>query len=127
MQKIFKSHNNKGFMMIEVILAIAIIAIGLFAVMSLTTIVVKGNTHSKMVTTATTLAQDKIEYFKGVGYDNVSGTETVPPGYPDYYLRAIVQDDTPGTNTKTITVNVYWNPGTTTSIHKVELKTILAK
>ncbi|MFN3532315.1 MAG: hypothetical protein ACK41Q_07370 [Candidatus Brocadia sp.] len=111
-------------MMTEVILAIAIIAIGLFAVMSLTTIVIKGNAHSKMVTTATTLAQDKIEYFKGIGYDNVSGTYTV---YTDYYLEAIVQDNTPGTNTKTINVYVYWNPGTTTSIHKVELKTILAK
>lgn len=113
--------------MIEVILAIAIIAIGLFAVMSLITIVIKGNAHSKMVTTATTLAQDKIEYFKGIDYDNVSGTSTIPPGHPDCYLQALVQDNTPGTNTKTINVTVYWNPGTTTSIHKVELKTILAK
>ncbi len=110
--------------MIEVILAIAIIAIGLFAVMSLTTIVKKGNIHSKMVTTATTLAQEKIEYFKGIDYDNIKGTSTV---HTDYYLHAIVQNNTPGTNTKTITVSVYWNPGTTTSVHKVELKTILAK
>lgn len=124
MQNTLKLHHDKGFMMIEVILAIAIIAIGLFAVMSLTAIVIKGNAHSKMVTTATTLAQDKIEYFKGIGYDNVLGTYTV---YTDYYLEAIVQPDTPGTNTKTIDVKVYWNPGTTTSIHKVELKTILAK
>lgn len=110
--------------MIEVMLAIAIIAIGLFAVMTLTTIVIKGNAHSKEVTVATTLAQDKIEYFKGIDYDNVSGTDTV---YTDYYLKAIVEDNTPGVNTKTVTVIVYWNPGTTTSIHKVELKTIFAK
>lgn len=124
MQKTLKLHNAKGFTMIEVILAIALIAIGMFAVMSLVTIVIKGNTQSKKVTTATTLAQDKMEYFKGISYDNVSGTYTV---YTDYYLNALVQNNIPGTNTKTITVDVYWNPGTTTSIHKVELKTILAK
>jgi len=110
--------------MIEVILAIALIAIGLFAVMSLTTIVIKGNTQSKKVTTAITLAQDKMEYFKGIGYDNISGTYTVSN---DYYLEALVQNNIPGTNTKTVTVDVYWNPGTTTSSHKVTLQTIFAK
>ncbi len=124
MQSTSNRHQDKGFTMIEVMLAIAIIAIGLFAVMTLTTIVIKGNAHSKEVTVATTLAQDKIEYFKGIDYDNVSGTDTV---YTDYYLKAIVEDNTPGVNTKTVTVIVYWNPGTTTSIHKVELKTIFAK
>jgi type II secretory pathway pseudopilin PulG len=113
--------------MIEVILAIAIIAIGLFAVMSLATIVIKGNAYSKKVTTATTLAQDKLEYFKGIDYDNVLGTSTVPQGYPDYYLQALVQNNIPGTNTKTVTVTVYWSPGTPTSSHKVTLQTIFAK
>lgn len=124
MQKTLKLHNAKGFTMIEVILAIAIIAIGMFAVMSLVTIVIKGNTQSKKVTTATTLAQDKMEYFKGISYDNISGTYTVSN---DYYLEALVQNNVPGINTKTVTVNVYWNPGTTTSSHKVILQTIFAK
>ena len=124
MQKTLELHNDKGFLMIEVILAIAIIAIGLFAVMSLATVVIKGNTQSKKATTAITLAQDKMEYFKGIGYDNISGTYTVSN---DYYLEALVQNDIPGTNTKTVTVDVYWNPGTTTSNHKVTLQTIFAK
>ena len=124
MQKTLKLHNAKGFTMIEVILAIALIAIGMFAVMSLVTIVIKGNTQSKKVTTAITLAQDKMEYFKKVDYSNVLDTSTVTT---DYYLVAGVQHDTPGTNTKTITVNVYWNPATATSSHKVEVKSIIAK
>ena len=123
MQKRFILHND-GVTLMETILAIAIIAIGLFSVMSVVTIVTKGNTHSKRVTTATTMAQDKMEYFKKVDYSNVSGTSTVTT---DYYLVAVVQNDTPVTNTKTITVNVYWDPATATSSHKVELQTILAK
>ena len=124
MNKTFKLYRDKGFLMIEVILAIAIIAIGLFAVMSLATVVIKGNTQSKNVTAAITLAQDKMEYFRGIDYDNISGTSTVNN---DYYLQALVQNNIPGTNTKTITINVYWNPGTTTSNHKVTLDTIFAK
>ncbi|TVL98918.1 MAG: hypothetical protein CV087_19930 [Candidatus Brocadia sp. WS118] len=124
MKIVFKIRDNKGFLMIEVILAIALIAIGLFAVMSLATAVIKGNTHSKKATTAITIAQDKIEYFKGIGYDNISGTSTV---LSDYYLEALVQNNIPGTNMKTVTVDVYWNPGTATSKHKVTLQTIFTK
>jgi Tfp pilus assembly protein PilV len=124
MKNTLKLHNTKGFLMTEVIVAIAIIAIGLFAVMSLTTTVIKGNTQSKKVTAAITLAQDKMEYFKGIGYDNISGTYTVSN---DYYLEALVQNDIPGTNTKTVTVDVYWNPGTKTSNHKATVQTIFAK
>jgi type IV pilus assembly protein PilV len=124
MKNTLKLHNAKGFLMIEVILAIAILAVGLFAVMSLATIVIKGNAHSKMVTTATTLAQDKMECFKGISYDNISGTYTVSN---DYYLEALVQNNIPSTNTKTVTVGVYWNPGTATSSHKVTLQTIFAE
>ena len=123
MQKRFIFHND-GVTLIENILAIAIIAIGLFSVMSVVTIVIKGNTHSKRATTATTMAQDKMEYFKKVDYSNVVGTSTVTT---DYYLVAVVQNNTPVTNTKTITVNVYWNPAAATSSHKVALQTILAE
>ncbi len=124
MQNTLKSHNDKGFLMIEIMFAIAIIAIGLFAVMSLTTGVIKGNMQSKKATTATMLARDKLEYFKGIGYENIVGTDTVSN---DFYLQAYVQDNVPSTNMKTVTVNVYWNPGTSTSKHKVTLDTIFTK
>ncbi|HQU30712.1 MAG TPA: prepilin-type N-terminal cleavage/methylation domain-containing protein [Candidatus Brocadia sapporoensis] len=124
MKNTFKFYNEKGFLLIEVLFAIALIAIGLFAVMSLATAVIKGNTQSKNVTNALILAQDKMEYFKGVGYESISGTSTVSAGY---YLAAQVLNNSPDTNMKTVTVDVFWNPGTSTSKHKVTLQTIFEK
>ncbi len=122
-------HRNSGFTLIELMIAIAIISIGIFGVMSLILTVMKGNTLSNRVTTATTIAQDKMEDFKRMDYDNVidgSGTDTTTYDI-DYYWEADVQPDIPATDTKTIEVKVYWDPATTASIHKVELKTIIAQ
>jgi Tfp pilus assembly protein PilV len=109
-------------------IAIAIIAIGIFGVMSLIITVMKGNTLSKRVTTATTIAQDKMEDFKRMDYVDVLdafGTNTYYD--TDYYLEATVQADTPATDTKTIEVKVYWDPAAVNLKHKVELKTIIAQ
>lgn len=119
-----ESTDNKGFTLIEIMIAIAIIAIAIFGVMSVVVMVLKGNIHSNKVTTSTSLAQAKMEDIKNMDYSAISGTYTV---YTDSYLEVTVKNDTPGTNMKTITVNVYWNPGTTTSTHKVKLQTIIAQ
>ncbi len=128
---ICKLHNNKGFTLIEIMVSIAIIAMGIFAVMSLVITVMKGNTLSKRVTTATTIAQGKMEDFKSMDYDSVvddPGTDTATAYDTVYYWEANVEDDTPATDTKTITVDVYWSSGGTNTTHNnVELKTIIAK
>ncbi len=121
-------HKNRGFTLIEIMIAIAIIAIGIFGVMSLIITVMKGNTLSKRVTTATTIAQDKMEDFKRMDYASVvDGSDTNTDYDTDYYWEADVEDDTPATDTKTITVDVYWNPAAVNEKHKVELKTIIAQ
>jgi type IV pilus assembly protein PilV len=63
--------SNGGFTLIETMFSIAILAIGMFAVMSLLMSVIKGNILGKTVTTATTIAEDKMEDFKRMGYNNI--------------------------------------------------------
>jgi type IV pilus assembly protein PilV len=104
----------------------AIIVMGIFGVMSLLVSVIKGNTFSKRVTTATTIAEDQMENFRRIGYNNIADDSGTNEDYDiDYHWEADVQGDTPDINTKTVTVVVYWDPAATSSVHSVELNTII--
>jgi len=58
--------NEQGFGLIEALMAMALLGFGLFAVVGVTGTVMDKNDESKKSSIAMTLAQDKIEYIKGV-------------------------------------------------------------
>src|SRR3989339_886074 len=77
-----------GFTSIEVIIAIMLLGVALLGLASVTVSVIRGNDFSKMVTTATTQARDKMEELKNTGatqngYDNLlaGGSDTVDAVY----------------------------------------------
>lgn len=124
----YKLQNKKGFTLIEVLIAICILAIGLLSLATLAGTVIRGNSFSNKMTTATTLAQDKMEEIKGLGYDNAgtaAGTENYGSiaGYVAYKRFTTVATDSPATGMKTVTVTVSWDA----DAHSVALTTILAK
>ena len=53
--------NNKGFSIIEVMIALGVFAIGIMAIMSMYLWTVKLNTNSNIISIATRAANDKIE------------------------------------------------------------------
>ena len=123
------SKNGSGFTLVEVLIAILILSVALMGAAGLTIGIITGNMHSNRVTTATTLAQEKMEDIRRLGYSGVSGSDaTVTEGYHSissypFYKRVTATDvDNPDTHMKTITVTVYWNSDKTS----VELKIILA-
>ena len=100
-------HNQKGFTLVEIMVAISILAIALLGLVSVTVMVIKSNTFSKSMTTATTLANDKMEQLKKTSYASLaSGTDT-----DSIHLYENMDGDTrfscPGM--KTVVVTVQWN------------------
>ena len=117
-----KIDNNKGFTLIEVLVAMVILSVGLLGTAALITGIINGNKVSNRITTATVLAQDKMEEIKSVGYSNaVSETRAFLPSPDDKYERTVVCDS-PVANMKTVTVTVYWESG-----KSISLQTILAR
>ena len=101
--------NERGFTVIEVIVAMAVFTVGILAVASMQTKAMGGNYFASGVTESTTLAQDKLEELIALPYDDAelsAGThnESSPP--TGYTITWEVLNNNPVTNTKLITITV---------------------
>ncbi|MCG2831245.1 MAG: prepilin-type N-terminal cleavage/methylation domain-containing protein [Desulfobacteraceae bacterium] len=113
--------NNSGFTLIEVLVAMVILSIGLLGTAALITGIIRGNQVSNRVTTATTLAQDKMEDIKRLGYSNtVSETRaSLSSPYDQYEREVSVVVGSPATGMKTVTVEVYWDTNKSVSLQTI--------
>jgi prepilin-type N-terminal cleavage/methylation domain-containing protein len=119
--------DTNGFTLIEILIATVIITIASLGIATLTVGVIRGNSFSKRLTTATTLAQDRLEQVKRIGYTNagiIAGTENYGDiaNYTGYKRVTSVTPNTSMSNTRTVDVIVHWDAD-----RKVNLSTILAE
>jgi prepilin-type N-terminal cleavage/methylation domain-containing protein len=111
-----KLRSNRGYSLIEVFSAMAVLSVVLLGMAGLINITVGINRNSAAKTMAITLAQDKMEEMIAKGYSNLSSmNQTVTEDYgamADYltYRRTTdIKINKPDTDIKLITVDVYWN------------------
>ncbi len=104
--------SEKGFTLIEIMVAITLLSIGLLGMAGLTVGIMRGNSLSSQVTTATALAQAKMEDIKRIGYSGTSASAegyNAISGYPLYRRDTVVDVDTPNVGMKTVTITVFWD------------------
>ena len=120
-----KIANNSGFTLIEVLVAMVILSVGLLGTAALITGIINSNKLSNRITTATVLAQDKMEEIKRTGYAGAeAGAESYGgANFPLYKRITDVALGNPAAGMKKITVTVYWDSDNS----QVELQTILAE
>ncbi|NLA74660.1 MAG: prepilin-type N-terminal cleavage/methylation domain-containing protein [Deltaproteobacteria bacterium] len=125
---------QKGFTVIEVMIAITILAIGLLGIASMQMNAIRGNSLSDNITCAVALAEDKMEELMGLAYsdpaledtvlENNSSLTSVTEGLVDKqelridetgkpgagHFRRVwnIADDMPIPDSKTVTVIVLW-------------------
>jgi len=121
--------NNRGFTLLEILIATVILTIGLLGVAGLTIGTISGNLYSRNVTTATVISQDRLEDIQRDGYVNAT-TTNFPAGPHNVSMGGVIfsrttgiNNDTPAANMKQVTVTTSWNNNT----KSVVLSTILAK
>jgi type IV pilus modification protein PilV len=120
-----KISNEKGFSLIEILIAITVFAIGILAVGKMQITAIKGNSFANDLTTATTLAQDRMEKLICLSYidDDLLDTNgnddtgldadanaTADHKYVDgrYNIFWNIATDYPISNTKEIRVIIRW-------------------
>lgn len=125
--------RRQGFTLIEVLIALAILTVGLLAAAKMQISAIQGNYFSNNTTTALSLAEQKMEDLLGRTYTDAAVTDTQAGNNGDlsslvtkdheelnvneegvvgeglYHRVWNVADDTPITNTKTITIVVTWD------------------
>lgn len=123
-----KIKNTGGFTLLEVLIAFSILVIGILGMTFLVTTVISQNRLINRMTTATILAQDKLEDIQSLGY---SGTDSNDAEYkedynsiadhPHFKRVTYIDVDNPMSGMKTVTVKVYWDSDN----KSVDLNTIL--
>jgi type IV pilus assembly protein PilV len=124
--------NTNGFTLIEILIATVIITIASLGIATLTVGVIRGNSFSKRLTTATTLAQDRLEQAKRLGYSKVDTIAVIEnygniANYSGYrrVTSVVPTPVSPGSpmTWKTVTVVVSWDADK----HSVNLSTVLGE
>lgn len=62
--------NEKGFTLLEILIAITILSVGLLALAEMTIYVIRSNAVGNKITKATVLAEDKLEQLRKLGYSH---------------------------------------------------------
>jgi len=122
-------NNNSGFTLMEVLVAMLILSVGLLGMAALITGIINSNKLSNRISTATVLAQDKMEEVRRVGYSGMPASNTTTTenyntitNYSLYKRVTLTEVANPAAGMKKITVTVYWDTN-----KSVVLQTILAQ
>lgn len=106
--------NQRGFTLLELLIALVILAIGLLGLAGLHVTAIQGNVSGFKISTASAVAQQRIEELKALDPSSAilnegnynDGNVTVQGVI--YNRSYAIQDDTPVTGTSTITLTVTW-------------------
>ena len=116
-------HQQHGFTLIEMLIALVVLSIGMLGTSRLTVSTVSVHTATERLAKASALLQDSLERIKKSGYGSTNpGTVTDSYGsmssystyggttfnYSTYKRVTSIAANTPATNMKTVTVTVFW-------------------
>lgn len=103
--------NHSGFTLIETLVALSLFSIGMLGTARLVTVLLHGNMLSYTLTTATHLAQEKLEEIRNTPYTAITpAEETVVAATTTRYTRTTtVHTEQPAAGMTTVAITVRWH------------------
>ena len=116
-----------GFTLIEIMIALVVLSVGLIALAGLQISAIRGNSFSKRMTTAVSIANDRIEQIKNTPYANIQSEPStqVTASNLNFARQVTVTNNNPLPNTKTINVTVTWKDGSKS--YMVPISTVISQ
>jgi prepilin-type N-terminal cleavage/methylation domain-containing protein len=123
--------RSKGFTLIEVMVALVILAISLLALAGLMVTTTKNNSFGGHMTEAATFAQDKLEQLRAAPWTGiVAGADTVTtaiPGVPGTGISYARKWDVVDTGTlRWVTITMNWTDPTRKTNHSLSLRAVVS-
>lgn len=106
--------TETGFTLIEVLVAMTILAVGLLAVATMQINAIQTTGGAKSISKGVLWAEDRMEMLSSLAYtnalvDDTGAAITDPSPPPGFTISWTVDDDNPRANCKLITLTVQWN------------------
>jgi len=111
-EKPYVQKQDRGFTLIEVLVALGILAFGILAIASMQTTSLGGTSRSRNLTQATHVAMDQMEKLLPLSYSSLlteDGSFTETYYDIDYDIDIDVEPNNGIDNTATVTVTVTWD------------------
>jgi type IV pilus assembly protein PilV len=117
---------NTGFTLVESMLTLAIISVSLLALAGLQITALRGNALSRSITTAASIAEQKIEQLKNTSYTNIQAEAATQVTASNlHFTRQVIVTNGPLPNTKSVSVLVSWQDQSKT--HTLPIATIIGQ
>ncbi len=117
---------NAGFTLVESMLALAIMSVGLLALAGLQITALRGNALSRSMTTAVSIAEQRLEQLKNTPYSDIQAEAATQVTASNlHFTRQVTVTNGPLPNTKSVSVLVSWQDQSKT--HMFPIATIIGQ
>ena len=122
------SMRSKGFSLIEVVIALFILAICLLALAGLMVTTTRNSSFGGHMTEAATIAQDKLEQLRAAPWVSVlAGNDTQVGATGISYVRIWTLAANPNGDQRWVTVTISWTDPTKKSTHNIIVRSVVSQ